>query len=164
MRKTLLLLCLALEAVPWVSARAGSVEAPRPDDAALLVGIRQAINDSHFTSPIEVTELFSAPSNSSNPWMLCIRSGQSDETRRIGYSAFFNEQYVQSRYSVFTTTAARSSITRSLIPRRYLRRRDRRPFRRSVIAHKQNDAGTKIPAPPGARRGEASNLNPRRCA
>jgi len=101
MRKTLLLLCLALEAVPWVSARAGSVEAPRPDDAALLVGIRQAINDSHFTSPIEVTELFSAPSNSSNPWMLCIRSGQSDETRRIGYSAFFNEQYVQSRYSVF---------------------------------------------------------------
>jgi hypothetical protein len=101
MRTTLLLLCLALEAVPWVSAQAGSVETPQPDDAALLVGIRQAISDSHFAPPIEVTDLFKAPSSSSNSWMVCIRSGQSNEARRITYSAFFNEQYIQSRYSVF---------------------------------------------------------------
>ena len=37
--------------------------------------------------------------NITSPWMVCIRSAQSEETRRITYTAFFKDGYTGSRYS-----------------------------------------------------------------
>ena len=61
--------------------------------------ITQAISDSHFQPPIEVTDPIRAPVNFTSPWMVCIRSAQSEETRRITYTAFFKDGYTSSRYS-----------------------------------------------------------------
>ena len=48
--------------------------------ANLFGGTVAAISNSHFAPPIEVTDLFRAPVNSSSSWMVCIRSAQSSET------------------------------------------------------------------------------------
>jgi len=96
----LLLMSLSLGA-SWSVAETAAPEAlPSPDTQELVRGIKEGINDSHFQPPIEVTDLLKAPSYTVNSWMVCIRSAQSDESKRITYSAFFKDKYVQSRYSV----------------------------------------------------------------
>ena len=58
-----------------------------------------AVADSHFDPPIEATDPIRASPVSSSPWLVCFRSGKSDELRRRTYSAFFTDRYVSSRYS-----------------------------------------------------------------
>jgi hypothetical protein len=99
-RIVLLLLWLGLGGCSSISESAAPEIPSTPDEKNLLSGTRTAVADSHFAPPIEVTDLLKASPISSNPWMVCIRSAQSDETRRIMYSAFFKDKYVQSRYSV----------------------------------------------------------------
>jgi hypothetical protein len=99
-RGVLLLLCLGLGGCSSISESAAPEIPSPPDQANLLIGTRTAVTDSHFAPPIEVSDLLKAPPISSIPWMVCIRSAQSDETRRIMYSAFFKDKYVQSRYTV----------------------------------------------------------------
>jgi hypothetical protein len=91
----------APEALSSLQALASPDPSATPDAQNLIEGIKQGIKDSHFQPPIEVTDLLKAPMNSVNFWMVCIRSAQSDETRRNTYSAFFKDKYVQSRYSVY---------------------------------------------------------------
>ena len=98
-RVNLLLLCLCLGACSSVSEAASQEASPQPDAANLLAGIRAAINDSRFLPPIEVTDLFRAPVNSSNSWMVCIRGTPPVGPQGWTYSAFFKDTYVQSRYS-----------------------------------------------------------------
>jgi hypothetical protein len=66
----------------------------------LLEGIKKATGDSHFEQPIEVTELVRSNPIYMNPWMVCIRSAKSEESKRVTYSAFFNDKgFVFARYS-----------------------------------------------------------------
>ena len=95
------LLSLSLAACASASENARLEQSPKPDDAALTAGMHTAFTDSHFALPIEASDLVRAPINSSSAWMVCIRSAQSDETKRIMYSAFFTDKYVSSRYSVY---------------------------------------------------------------
>jgi hypothetical protein len=44
---------------------------PPPDGEKLLAGLTQAISDSHFQPPIEVTDPIRAPVNFTSPWMVC---------------------------------------------------------------------------------------------
>jgi hypothetical protein len=107
----ILLLCLVTAA--WSGARASTVGSP-PDPTQLKVGITQGVTDSHFSKPIEVTDIFGAPPSSEQPWMVCIRSATSDEARRITYSVFYGKnyttgkegQYLRSRYSVYIDNCA----------------------------------------------------------
>jgi len=71
-----------------------------PDSEKLLKGIKQGIADSHFETPIEVTDPIKASPISSSPWLVCIRSAKTEESKRISYSAFFKDAYTNSRYSV----------------------------------------------------------------
>jgi hypothetical protein len=79
-----------------------------PNDTQLKAGIAVGISESHFAAPIEeVSDAIRAQASSTQPRMVCIRSGTSDEARRHTYSAFFgkdsagtNSQYIKSRYSV----------------------------------------------------------------
>jgi len=81
MRSTVMLwICLGLGAC---SSIAETAEPPPPDGEKLLAGLTQAISDSHFQPPIEVADPIRAQVISSSPWMVCIRSAQSEETRRI---------------------------------------------------------------------------------
>jgi hypothetical protein len=108
MQRTIILwLCLSLGACSSVSETAPPDVVPQPDQPNVLTGIKAAINDSHFAPPIEVTDLISAPPSSSSPWMVCIRSASSEESKRITYSAFFKSEYISSRYSaIFDGCAA----------------------------------------------------------
>ena len=95
------LLSLGLAACASASEKAPLEQSPKPDEAALAAGMHTAVTDSHFALPIEASDLVRAPEISSSDWMVCIRSVQSDETKRIMYSAFFKDKYVSSRYSVY---------------------------------------------------------------
>jgi hypothetical protein len=82
---------------------------PMPDQAA----IAQAVAESRFAKPVEITDVIRAPSSSMDPWIVCIRSATSDEARRLTYTAFFGKdaygkdgKYVRSRYSVFADNCA----------------------------------------------------------
>jgi hypothetical protein len=102
------LLSLGLAACASASENAPPEQSPKsPDEAALPAGMHTAITDSHFVPPFEVSDLVRAPAISSSDWMVCIRSAQSDETRRIMYSAFFKDKYVSSRYSVYNDGCAK---------------------------------------------------------
>jgi hypothetical protein len=92
----------ATEALPSLEPSAVTDSSVPPDAQNLVTGIKQGITDSHFKPPIEVTDLLKAPMNSANFWIVCVRSAQSDETKRITYSVFFKDKYIQSRYSVYT--------------------------------------------------------------
>ena len=79
---------------------------PPPDGEKLLAGLTLAISDSHFQPPIEVTDPIRAPVNFTSPWMICIRGAQSEETRRITYTAFFKDGYTGSQYSAIMDSCA----------------------------------------------------------
>jgi hypothetical protein len=101
----ILLLCLGTGA--WSDARASDI-GPPPDPTQLKAGIKQGINDSKFSKPIEATDVVGAPPSSVEPWMVCIRGATSDEAKRISYSVFYGHnyssgkdgQYMRCRYSV----------------------------------------------------------------
>jgi len=98
-KKIVVVLVLTIEGIS-VSEAAAPEAAPPPDGQKLVEGINQAIADSHFDPPIEVTDPIRAPLNSFSQWMVCIRSAQSEVSRRITYSAFFRDGvYTNSRYS-----------------------------------------------------------------
>jgi len=100
-----ILLCLL--AAGCSSLPPPEIETP-PEDAQLKTGLTQAVVDSHFAKPVEVTDVIRAPASSTQPWMVCIRSASSDEARRVTYAAFFGKdgsgkygQYARSRYATF---------------------------------------------------------------
>ena len=93
-------ICLGLVACSSISENAAPPPIlPPPDGEKLLAGIIQAISDFRFQPPIEVTDPIRAQVFSMSPWMVCIRSAQSEETRRITYTALFKDEYTNSRYS-----------------------------------------------------------------
>jgi hypothetical protein len=52
-----------------------------------------------FAEPVEISDPIRAPPISLSPWLICLRSGKSEESKRLTYSAFFTDKYVSSRYS-----------------------------------------------------------------
>src|SRR6266480_3523846 len=101
MRPAILLLCVSLAACSSVTEGVPARDdVPQPDPAMILRGLKAAAADSRFAQPIELTNPIRANPNSSSPWMICLRSAQSEQTKRVTYSAFFNDAYVSSRYSV----------------------------------------------------------------
>jgi hypothetical protein len=99
-------LCLFAGACSFMSDTPALEVGPQPDQVQLNVGIASGITDSHFAQPIEVTDLIRAPPNSTEPWMVCIRSTASDQAKRLTYSVFYGinflgnkGQYVKSRQS-----------------------------------------------------------------
>jgi hypothetical protein len=108
-----LLLCLVTGACASVSSLPPPDAQAPPDENQLNAGIATGITDSHFAPPIEVTDAISAPASSTQPWMVCIRSGASEETRRLTYSLFYGRTaegkdgvYAKSRYSVYADGCA----------------------------------------------------------
>ena len=100
MRRFTIFVSVALAGCSSVSETAAEIQ-PQPSGPSLLAGINQGIADSHFAAPIEVTDPIRAPAISTPPWMVCIRSAASDETRRTGYTVFYTKgAYASSRYSV----------------------------------------------------------------
>jgi hypothetical protein len=101
MRLLALLFCLALAACSSGSESIPQDDVPPPDAATALAGLKAAAADAHLAAPVEVSDPIRASPNSSSPWLICLRSGISEESKRLTYSAFFKKAYVSSRWSVF---------------------------------------------------------------
>jgi len=102
MRVLALLLCLALAACSSVSESIPEdVVPPPPDAATALMGLKTAASEAKLEAPVEVSDPIRASLASSSPWLICLRSGKSEESKRLTYSAFFKKDYVSSRWSVF---------------------------------------------------------------
>ena len=101
------LLCLVIGGCSPMGDLSPPQDQAPPNDTQLKAGIAVGISESHFAAPIEVSDAIRAQASSTQPWMVCIRSGTSDKARRHTYSAFFGKdsagtdgQYIKSRYSV----------------------------------------------------------------
>jgi hypothetical protein len=79
---------------------------PPPDPSTTLKGLKTAASDAHFAEPLEVSDPIRAHPVSSSPWLICLRSGKSDETKRQTYTAFFKNGYVSSRWSAIVDHCA----------------------------------------------------------
>jgi len=93
------LLCFVLAGCSSVVASAEDLPAA-PNLSAVADDLKKAVADAHLAEPVEVSEPIRASSNSSSTWLICLRSGKSEESKRLTYSALFAEKYVSSRYSV----------------------------------------------------------------
>jgi hypothetical protein len=62
----ILFFCLLASACSFIFDRPQFEVGPQPDQDQLKAGITAGTNDSHFAKPVEVTDLFRAPLNSSS--------------------------------------------------------------------------------------------------
>jgi hypothetical protein len=107
--------CLLVGACSFLSEPPPLEVGPQPDEVQLKAGIGTGITDSHFTKPVEVTDLFRTPANMTEQWMVCIRSATSDQaTSRLTYSIYYGKdssgkdgQYVKSRFSLLSDNCAK---------------------------------------------------------
>jgi hypothetical protein len=106
MRLLALLFCLALAACSSVSESIPEDAVPPPDAATALTGLKTAAADAHLAAPLEASDPIRANPIASSPWLICLRSASSDESKRLTYSAFFKKAYVSSRWSVYVDHCA----------------------------------------------------------
>ena len=99
MRLLAVSLCFVLAACSSVSESIPQEVAPPPDAATALKGLKAAASEAKLEAPVEVSEPVRANPVSSSPWLICLRSGKSEQSKRLTYSAFFKKDYVSSRWS-----------------------------------------------------------------
>jgi hypothetical protein len=94
------LLCFLLASCSSVVADPAENLPAAPYLSAVAVDLKKVAAEAHLAEPVEVSEPIRANPISSSPWLICLRSGKSEESKRLAYSAFFTTKYVSSRYSV----------------------------------------------------------------
>jgi len=72
---------------------------PAPNPSTIASELKKVAAEAHLAEPVEVSDPIRAPPISLSPWLICLRSGKSDESKRLTYSAFFIDKYVSSHYS-----------------------------------------------------------------
>jgi hypothetical protein len=91
MRPLALLPCLALAACSSIIE-----EIPQKTDSAPFVStsiqeLKKAAEESKIRGPLEIAGPIPANPISSAPWIICLRSGASEQSRRLVYSVFFRD-------------------------------------------------------------------------
>jgi len=72
---------------------------PAPSLSTVLSDLKKVAAEAHLAEPVEVADPIRANPISLSPWLICLRSGKSEESKRLTYSAFFTDKFVSSRYS-----------------------------------------------------------------
>jgi hypothetical protein len=60
-----------------------------PDPAKVLGHLKGVAAAAKLQEPVEVSAPIKAPANSSIPWIICLRSGATEATKRFTYSVLF---------------------------------------------------------------------------
>jgi hypothetical protein len=94
-----LLLCVLLAGCSSVESFPEDLPAA-PDLSKVAAALKTVAAEAHLAEPVEVSDPIRANPISASPWLICLRSGQSEESKRLTYSAFFTDKLVSSRYSV----------------------------------------------------------------
>jgi len=93
-----MLLCLLVAGCSSVESLPENLP-PAPDLSTVATVLKNVAAEAHFAEPVEILDPIRAPPISLSPWLICLRSGKSEESKRLTYSAFFTDKYVSSRYS-----------------------------------------------------------------
>ena len=72
---------------------------PAPNLSTVATDLKKVAAEAHLAGPVEVSDPIRSHPISSSPWLICLRSGNSEESKRLTYSAFFTDKYVSSHYS-----------------------------------------------------------------
>jgi hypothetical protein len=64
-----------------------------PSLSAVAATLKTVAAQAHLAEPVEASDPIRANPISSSPWLICLRSGQSEESKRLTYSAFFTESW-----------------------------------------------------------------------
>jgi hypothetical protein len=72
---------------------------PAPYLSTSDLDLKKVAAEAHLAEPVEVSEPIRANPISLSPWLICLRSGNSEESKRLTYSAFFTDKYVSSHWS-----------------------------------------------------------------
>jgi hypothetical protein len=94
-----LLLCLVLPAYSLSLKVYPRTSYRLPIHFTALKGLKTVASKAHLAEPVEVSDPIRANQISSSPWLICLKSGKSEESKRPTYSAYFTDKYVSSRYS-----------------------------------------------------------------
>ncbi len=89
-------LCLVLGGCSFFWEDIGKQPDPAPFLATSAEDIRKAADSEKLTAPLEVAGPIAANSISIAPWIVCVRSGASEQSRQRVYSVFFREGKVSS--------------------------------------------------------------------
>ena len=61
---------------------------PAPSLSTAAAVLKTVAAEAHLAEPVEVSDPIRANPISSSPWLICLRSGKSEQSKRITYSAF----------------------------------------------------------------------------
>jgi hypothetical protein len=102
MRLLKLLPCLVLGACSSFLDDLPETPDPAPFISTSALDLRKAAADEKLAEPLEVAGPIAANSISVAPWIICLRSAATEQTRKRVYSAFFKDGKLSSiRESVF---------------------------------------------------------------
>ena len=101
MRLSVLPLCFLLAACSSLTEDVPAATINPPDPSKVTASLRAVAVQAKLAEPVEISGPVAANPISAVPWIICLRSGTTEESKRHTYSAFFkNDEYVSSRMSV----------------------------------------------------------------
>jgi len=88
------------------------VNPPDPANAKVVGSLKTVATEAKLEPPLEISAPMDASAVSSARWIICLRSGASDESKRLTYSVFFkDDDYVSSRISAVMEPCAAQAFT-----------------------------------------------------
>ncbi|THD70784.1 MAG: hypothetical protein E7813_07140 [Bradyrhizobium sp.] len=93
--------CLMLAACSTDIENLAATYTEPPDPAKVLASLKDVATSAKLKEPVEMSAPIKAPASSAMPWIICLRSGATEASRRLTYSVFYSSnQYKSSRLSV----------------------------------------------------------------
>ena len=91
-----LFLCFGLAACATEVDSLVTANTDPPDPVKVVDSLKSAAAEAKLQEPLEVTAPIKAPAVSSVPWIICLRSAATEESKRVTYSVFFKNNDRQS--------------------------------------------------------------------
>jgi hypothetical protein len=83
-----------------------------PDPVKVAGRLKDFATQVKLQPPIEVSAPIEAPANNTDRWIICLRSGVSDESKRRTYSVFFkNDDLVTARLSAMMEPCSQQAFS-----------------------------------------------------
>ena len=83
-----------------------------PDPVKVAGPLKNFATQAKLQPPIEVSAPIEAPANNTDRWIICLRSGASDESKRRTYSVFFkNDDLVTAHLSAMIEPCAQQAFS-----------------------------------------------------
>jgi hypothetical protein len=96
LRFPILCLCFVLAACSTDVENLAATNTAPPDPVKAAATLKSVAAQAKLQEPVEVSDPIKAPAISLMPWIICLRSGATEASRRITYSVFYRNDDMQS--------------------------------------------------------------------